>query len=125
MSLNRAPSRQQQIPNNIFNGVGRRQRHKSSKAKKKQQQDNRATKAERLRVLATQELLASEQRSPLDAHSLEHLQQRPRVAIIGGGAAGLASLRNLVAVSSERFFLLKIADYSRYVFGSVFVMHTF
>ena len=116
MSLNRAPSRQQQIPNNIFNGVGRRHRHKSTKAKKKKQQEYRATKAERLRVLATQELLASEH--ALDSHSHDHLQQRPRVAIIGGGAAGLASLRNLVAVSRrerERDIFL-IADSSQYLF---------
>ena len=89
-TMNRAPSRQQKTQGGVYNGTGTRHKHTSAKLKKQQQQAKRAAKTDKQRLRALQELRDAQ-------HVVQSSQEAPRVAVVGGGAAGLASLRQLLA----------------------------
>jgi len=87
--MKRGPLKTNKIKGGVYNGTGRRRKHSSNNLKKQKQKEKRAMKMEKQRLLATKELLMREERM-LSSNA-------PRVAVIGGGAAGLASLRYLLA----------------------------
>ena len=73
-----------------YNGLGHRRNTTSTKQKKEKQRAYRVLKAEKLRIQATKDLESTK--------SIKLAVDAPHVAIVGGGAAGLASLRCLLAL---------------------------
>ena len=73
-----------------YNGLGHRRNTTSTKQKKEKQRAYRVLKSEKLRIQATKDLESTK--------SIKLAVDAPHVAIVGGGAAGLASLRCLLAL---------------------------
>ena len=94
--MKRTPSKTQQTKGGIYNGLGRRRNTTSTKQKKEKQKEQRLKKMKKKQLRATQDLLDHQQKQKSIQLANDKLHA-PRVAIVGGGPAGLASLRSLLA----------------------------
>ena len=114
--------RQAKIKNQVYNGVGRRHAPTSSKMKKAKQQAKRLAKRNKIQAEAspTDGFVSSSETNLSQQKDAEKSEaERPRVAVIGGGAAGLASLRYLIAHGCDAILFEREAD-----IGGVWRYHT-
>ena len=89
----RGGGRQAKIKNQVYNGVGRRHAPSSAHAKRVKRQAARRRKREMSTAAAAAAAAGGDTSQQLPRQT----SARPRVAVIGGGAAGLVSLRYLLA----------------------------
>ena len=106
-----------------YNGLGHRRNTTSTKQKKEKQRAYRVLKSEKLRIQATKDLESTK--------SIKLAVDAPHVAIVGGGAAGLASLRCLLALGCNVTLFDRVSlskqkgDYFYFRYQNLDVQHCF